>query len=52
MEVKDEEKKIVCHAINNYLDNLRQEIIRTESHDMKSDLVREKEILQSVIERC
>jgi len=52
MEVKDEEKKVVCHAINHYLDDLRQEIVRTESHDMKADLRREKELLQSFSTRC
>jgi len=52
VEVKDEEKKAVCHAIDHYLDDLRQEIVRTENHDMKADLRRERELLQNFTTRC
>lgn len=52
IEVKEEEKDVVCLALNRYLGDLRHEIVRTEKHDMKSDLRREKDILQSFVARC
>ena len=52
MELMEEEKEVVCHALDVYLSDLREEIVKTEKHDMKVDLRREKSVIESVIARC
>jgi hypothetical protein len=52
MELRNEEKKVVCNALNIYLSELRGEIVKTEKHDMKVDLHRERDIIKKFIEQC
>ena len=52
IEVSQEEKEVVCHALDVYLRELRGEIVKTEKHDMKVDLHREEDLLKSFIARC
>lgn len=52
MEVKDEEKEAVCHALNVYLNDLRTEIVKTDKHDLKADLHREEDIIRNFVARC
>jgi hypothetical protein len=52
MEVREEEKKVICHALNVYLKDLRGEITKTEKHDMKVDLHREEDLIKDFIARC
>jgi len=52
MDIKEEERTAVCHALNVYLKDLRQEISKTENHDMKVDLRHEEDLIAHVIERC
>jgi hypothetical protein len=52
IDVRDDERDIVCRALNVYLSDLRHEIVKTENYEMKSDLHRERDVLQNVIARC
>ena len=53
MEFKEEEeKKVICHALNVYLSDLREEIVKTEKHEMKVDLHREEDVIKNFIARC
>jgi hypothetical protein len=53
MEFKEEEeKKVICHALNVYLSNLREEIVKTEKHELKVDLHREEDVIKNFIARC
>jgi hypothetical protein len=52
MEIREEEKQVVCRALNVYLSDLRHEIVRTEKPAMKSDLHREKNIIKNFISKC
>ena len=52
MELEEEEKKVICHALKVYLSDLRGEIVKTEKHDMKVDLHREEEIIKNFVAEC
>jgi hypothetical protein len=52
MEVNEEEKDVICHALNVYLSDLRQEIVKTEKHEMKNDLHRERDLIKGFVSRC
>lgn len=52
MELREEEKEVICHALNVYLRELRGEITKTEKHDMKVNLHREEEVIKNFIARC
>jgi hypothetical protein len=52
MELMEEEKEVVCHALGVYLSDLRQEIVKTEKHDMKVGLHREKDVIENFVSRC
>lgn len=52
MDLNEEEKKVICNALNFYLKNLRGEIAKTEKHEMKVDLHREEDIITKFIDRC
>lgn len=47
----DEEKKILRHALETYLSDLRAEIVKTEKHEWKEGLHHEKDVLSGVMER-
>ena len=52
LEINEEEKEAVCHALNVYLKDLRGEITKTEKHDMKADLHHEEDLIKDFIARC
>jgi hypothetical protein len=52
MQLMEDEKKVVCNALNIYLSELRGESVKTEKYDMKVDLHRERDIIKKFIERC
>ncbi|MFZ7125472.1 MAG: hypothetical protein ACOWWM_04865 [Desulfobacterales bacterium] len=52
MEIDEKEKSVVCRALNVYLSDLRQEIVKTEKFEMKSDLHRERDVIKSVLSKC
>jgi hypothetical protein len=51
IEVDGEERQAVVHALTEYLSNLREEIVKTERHDWRVELHREKDALLRVIDR-
>lgn len=52
MDLKKEEKDIICHALKVYLSDLREEIVKTEKHEMKVDLHKEEDVIKAFIEKC
>jgi hypothetical protein len=48
IELTEEEKKILKHAIEVYLSGLRSEIYKTESHTFKPPLKNEKNVLKAI----
>lgn len=52
MEINQEEKDVVCHALNVYLNDLRHEIVKTENHDLKHELHRERDVIEGFISKC
>jgi hypothetical protein len=52
MALRQEEKEVVCHALGVYLSDLRGEIVKTEKHDMRVGLHREKDIIENFMTRC
>jgi len=51
LELNDEEKGIIRHALEVYLSDLREEIVKTEKHDWKVKLHKEEDILKETIEK-
>ena len=45
------EREIVQHALNWYLSDLRQEIVKTEKHEMKQELHHEEAVLKRFINK-
>ena len=52
MEVKKEEKDVICRALGVYLSDLRQEIVKTEKYEMRMDMHREKDVIRNFLSRC
>jgi shikimate kinase len=48
VELNDEEREILKHAITVYLSDLREEIYKTESHETKPPLKKEEEVLKAI----
>lgn len=51
LELTDEERKMVRHALEVYLSDLRQEIVKAESHEWKVGLHEEQDVLRKIIEK-
>jgi hypothetical protein len=49
LELTDEERDILKHAVEKYVSNLRGEIYKTESHTFKPPLKNEEEVLKVVL---
>ena len=45
------ERNTIRHALEIYLSDLREEIVKTEKHEWREALHLEKQILESVIEQ-
>jgi hypothetical protein len=52
MEIKDNEKNVICHALDVYLNDLKHEIGKTKNYEMKNNLHRERDILQNIVSNC
>jgi hypothetical protein len=52
IQINEEEKDVICHALNVYLSDLRQEIVKTEKHEMKDVLHRERDVIKGFVSRC
>lgn len=51
LELSDKEKEILKHALEDYLSNLREEIVKTEAHNWKRDLHAEEDVIKKVLEK-
>lgn len=49
LELGDKEKEIIKHALEVYLSDLREEIVKTEAHQWKPPLHEEEEVIKKVI---
>jgi hypothetical protein len=51
LELNEEERRVVRRALEIYLSDLREEIVKTEKHDWRVALHAEEEALKRVIAR-
>lgn len=51
LDLNDEERRALQHALQVYLSDLREEIAKTEKHEWRVGLHAEKDLLQRVVER-
>ncbi len=49
LELNDQERAILKHALEVYLSELREEIVKTETHRWKEPLHGEEEVIKKVI---
>jgi hypothetical protein len=49
LELNDEQKEIMRHALEIYVSDLRVEIVRTEKYEWRQGLHREKDVLNEII---
>jgi hypothetical protein len=49
LELSDKEKEILKHALESYLSNLREEIVKTEAHQWKPPLHEEENVIKKII---
>jgi len=49
LELNDKEKEILKHALEVYLGDLREEIVKTEAHHWKRPLHEEEEVIKKII---
>jgi hypothetical protein len=52
LNMQNDEKSVICRALDVYLSDLRSEISRTENYDMRSRLHKEKEVISNFIGKC
>jgi hypothetical protein len=51
LEMTDEQTNTVRHALEVYLSDLREEIVKTEKHEWKEGLHNEEDVLKVMIEK-
>lgn len=51
IELTEEEGKILRHALEVYLSDLREEITKTEKHEWKAGLHNEEDVLKRIIKK-
>ena len=51
LELTHEETRILKHALEGYLSELREEIVHTEKHEWRVALHREEEVLKAILDR-
>jgi hypothetical protein len=51
LELNEEERRALQHALKVYLSDLREEIVKTEKHEWRVGLHAEKDLLQGLVER-
>jgi hypothetical protein len=49
LRLTEDEKAILRHALEEYLSNLREEIVKTEKHEWKEGLHKEADVLKKII---
>ena len=48
-DLSDEEAKVLKHALEVYLSDLREEVVKTEAHTWKRDLHQEEKVIKALI---
>jgi len=51
LELNEKEKETLKHALEVYLSDLREEIVKTEAHTWKRDLHQEEDIIKKIIQK-
>ena len=51
LELNEKEKDVIRHALEVYLSDLREEIVKTEKHKVKVELHEEEDILKATIQK-
>ncbi len=51
LELSEKEKGVLKHALEVYLSDLREEIVKTEAHTWKRDLHQEEDVIKKIIEK-
>ena len=49
LELSADESKVLKHALEVYLSDLREEIVKTEAHTWKRDLHQEEKVIKEMI---
>ena len=49
LDLSAEESKVLKHALEVYLSDLREEIVKTEAHTWKRDLHQEEKVIKALI---
>ena len=51
MELSEKEMGILKHALEVYLSDLREEIVKTEAHTWKRDLHEEENVIKKILDK-
>ena len=51
LELSDTEKGVLKHALEVYLSDLREEIVKTKAHTWKRDLHQEENAIKKILEK-
>ena len=51
LELSEQEKGVLRHALEVYLSDLREEIVKTEAHTWKRDLHQEEDVIKKIINK-
>jgi hypothetical protein len=51
LELSEQEKGVLKHALEVYLSDLREEIVKTEAHTWKRDLHQEEDVIKKILEK-
>ena len=51
LELSEQEKGVLKHALEVYLSDLREEIVKTEAHTWKRDLHQEEDVIKKIINK-
>jgi hypothetical protein len=51
LELTEKDREVISHALKVYLSDLREEIVKTEKHEMKVDLHQEEDILKETLRK-
>jgi hypothetical protein len=51
LELSDTEVETLKHALEVYLSDLREEIVKTEAHTWKRDLHQEEGVIKKILEK-
>ncbi|GAB4389804.1 MAG: hypothetical protein Kow0025_17490 [Thermodesulfovibrionales bacterium] len=51
LELKEDERDILSHALKVYISDLREEIYKSEAHQTKPPLKKEEEVLKGILKR-